>query len=185
MTTQATLSSKQLLISTAVALLIALVLLFVVILPAEYGKDLTGIGRLIGLQAMGEAKATAQAQVGGDIMHEHERKHRNAVVRIDVKPKEELEYKAVLAKGEPMLYSWTVEGGPVYFEFHGDPTEGEWPKDFYRSYQIKESSTGEHGSFVAPFTGNHGWYFRNLSAAPAVITLDVSGYYTKLGRVGG
>lgn len=185
MTTQATLSSKQLLISTAVALLIALVLLFVAILPAEYGKDLTGIGRLIGLQAMGEAKATAQAQVGGDIMHEHERKHRNAVIRIDVKPKEELEYKAVLAKGEPMLYSWTVEGGPVYFEFHGDPTEGEWPKDFYRSYQIKESSTGEHGSFVAPFTGNHGWYFRNLSAAPAVITLDVTGYYTKLGRVGG
>lgn len=185
MTTQATLSSKQLLISTAIALLIALVLLFVVILPAEYGKDPTGLGRLIGLQSMGEAKITAQAQMSGDVMHEHERKHRNAVIRIDVKPKEELEYKAVLAKGEPMLYSWSVEGGPVYFEFHGDPTEGEWPKDFYRSYQIKESSTAEQGSFVAPFTGNHGWYFKNLSAEPVVITLEVSGYYSKLGRVGG
>jgi hypothetical protein len=185
MNSQKTLAPKQLFVSTAIALAVALVLLLVAVLPAEYGKDVTGLGRLIGLQAMGEAKMAADAQISGEVMHEHVRKHRSATIRIDVKPKEELEYKALLEQGEPMLYSWSVEGGPVYFEFHGDPTEGEWPEDFYRSYQIKESSTGEHGSFVAPFTGNHGWYIRNLSAEPAVITLEVRGYYLKLGRVGG
>jgi len=185
MNTQVTLTRKQLLTSTAIALLVAMFVLFVVVLPAEYGKDVTGLGNLIGLKEMGEAKMAADAQLGGDVMHAHERKHRSATIRIDVKPREELEYKAVLAKGEPMLYSWSVEGGPVFFEFHGDPTEGEWPKDFYRSYEIKESGTQENGSFVAPFTGNHGWYFRNLSSKPIVITMEVSGYYSKLGRVGG
>jgi hypothetical protein len=184
-TQAAALSRKHLLISTAIAIAVALIALFVIILPAEYAKDVTGLGRLIGLQSMGEAKMAAAAQIGGEVMQAHDRKHRSATIRIDVKPREEFEYKAVLAKGEPMLYAWTVEGGPVYFEFHGDPTEGKWPKDFYRSYQIKESSTAEQGSFVAPFTGNHGWYFKNLSDDPAVITLEVGGYYTKLGRVGG
>ena len=78
-----------------------------------------------------------------------------------------------------------MQGGPVYFEFHGDPTEGKWPKDYYRSYEIKESSPAEQGSFVAPFAGNHGWYFKNLSEEPTVVTLEVSGYYTTLGRVEG
>ena len=185
MNTQVVMTKKQLLVSTAAALGVAIAVLVVVVLPSEYAKDPTGLGQLIGLQSMGEAKMATAAQLGGDVMHEHERKHRSATIRIDVKPKEEFEYKAVLAKGEPLLYSWAVEGGPVYFEFHGDPTEGEWPKDFYRSYQIKESSSAEQGSFVAPFTGNHGWYFKNLSSEPAVITLEASGYYSKLGRVGG
>jgi hypothetical protein len=178
-------SSKNLLKSTAIALIVALLLLFVVVLPAEYAVDATGLGRLLGLQSMGEAKMAAAAQNGGAVMQSHDRKPRSAKVEVNFAGKEELEYKAVLAQGEPLLYSWTAKGGPVYFEFHGDPTEGKWPKNYYRSYQIKESSSAEQGSFVAPFTGNHGWYFKNLSAEPAVVTLEVSGYYTKLGRVEG
>jgi hypothetical protein len=176
-------SRKNLLQSTAIALLIALLLLFIVVLPAEYAFDATGLGRLIGLQSMGEAKVVAAAQNGGAVMQSHDRKPRSAQVKVQFAGLEELEYKAVLAQGEPLLYSWTVEGGPVYFEFHGDPTEGKWPQDYYRSYQTKESSSGEQGSFVAPFTGNHGWYFKNLSTQPAVVTLEVTGYYSKLGRV--
>ena len=185
MNSQTTLSRKNLLVSTGIALLAALIILFGVVLPAEYGVDVTGLGRVVGLQAMGEAKMVADAQNGGAVMQSHDRKPRSAKVEVNVAGKEELEYKAVLAQGEPLLYAWTVKGGPVYFEFHGDPTEGKWPKDYYRSYEIKESSTAEQGSFVAPFTGNHGWYFKNLGTEPAVITLEVSGYYTKLGRVGG
>jgi len=185
MNTQTMMSRKGLLTSTGIALLTALAIVFVVVLPAEYAVDVTGVGRLIGLQSMGEAKMVADAQNGGEVMNAHDRKPRSAKVEVNFKGKEELEYKAVLAQGEPLLYSWTVQGGPVYFEFHGDPTEGKWPKDYYRSYQIKESSSAEQGSFVAPFTGNHGWYFRNLSTEPAIVTLEVSGYYSKLGRVEG
>jgi hypothetical protein len=180
-----TLTRKSLLLSTGIALLTALVILFVVVLPAEYAVDVTGLGRLLGLQTMGEAKMVADAQISGAVMQSHDRKARSAKVEVKFAGKEELEYKAVLAQGEPLLYSWTVQGGPVYFEFHGDPTEGKWPKGYYRSYEIKESSTAEQGSFVAPFAGNHGWYFKNLSEEPATVTLEVSGYYTKLGRVEG
>ena len=76
-----------------------------------------------------------------------------------------------------------VQGGPVYFEFHGEPTEGKWPAGYYRSYEIRERASEAHGSFIAPFTGQHGWYWRNLSDEPAIITLQASGYYSRLGRI--
>jgi hypothetical protein len=124
-------------------------------------------------------------RLANDIMHAHPRKHRSARIEIDVKPREELEYKAKLAAGEPMLYSWSTEGGAVYYEFHGEPTEGEWPEGYFRSYETVQSSNTAHGSFVAPFTGMHGWYWRNLGDTPLTIVLEVSGYYTKLGRIEG
>jgi hypothetical protein len=49
-------SARQLVRSTLLALLVATVLLVTCILPAEYGVDPTGIGRMIGLTQMGETK---------------------------------------------------------------------------------------------------------------------------------
>lgn len=171
---------RQLLIGSGMAVLVATLILMLVVLPAEFGIDPSGAGRMLGLTAMSDA---AQDDVSAQLMNEHERKYRSARILIEVKPGEGLEYKATLDAGEPLLYSWTVAGGPVYFEFHGEPTEGEWPADYYRSYQIEAQSTAEHGSFVAPFTGRHGWYWKNLSAEPATITLEASGYYSKLERL--
>ncbi|MBB6092836.1 hypothetical protein HNQ60_001714 [Povalibacter uvarum] len=180
-----TATGKTLLLSTLGAAAVAAIIVVGVILPAEYGIDPLRTGRLLGLDEMAAAKAVAANLGASGPMHEHERKFFTGRVEIAVKPREELEYKALLAAGEPMLYSWRVEGGPVYSEFHGEPTEGEWPEGFYQSYQIKESTPAEHGSFVAPFTGNHGWYWRNLSDQPVTIVLEASGYYTKLQRIGG
>jgi hypothetical protein len=173
------LSKRQLLLATALAVLVAALILIVAVLPAEFGIDPTGFGKLAGLTAMAQSEGNTAVPA----MHAHPRKARSARIEIHVLPNERLEYKALLELGEPLLYSWTVQGGPVYFEFHGEPTEGKWPKDYYRSYQISERSNAEQGSFVAPFTGNHGWYWRNLSNEPATIILEASGYYTKLGRV--
>jgi len=182
-------SSRQLLISTVIAAAVAALILITVVFPAEYGMDPLRTGRLLGLSAMSASKgATAAGNVtlaGTSVMHPHPQKYRSARIEIQVQGREELEYKALLAAGEPLLYSWTVAGGEVYFEFHGEPTEGNWPKDFYQSYQIVERTGSAHGSFVAPFTGQHGWYWRNLSAEPVTIVLETGGYYTKLGRIGG
>jgi hypothetical protein len=178
-------TSRRLAVSTVIALLGATLILVLVVLPAEYGVDPTGVGGALGLTSLGEAKRVAANTRQGVPMHPHDRQHRSARVVIELKGREELEYKAVLAQGEPMLYSWRVSGGPVYSEFHGEPTEGEWPKGFFQSYQTRYRSVEEHGSFVAPFTGRHGWYWRNLSDAPAAITLETSGYYSKLGRIEG
>ena len=49
-------TSKQLLRSTLIALVIAIAILFTVVLPSEYAIDPTGIGRMLGLTEMGEIK---------------------------------------------------------------------------------------------------------------------------------
>jgi hypothetical protein len=178
----APLSARKLLVSTAAAVLVAAVILIAVVLPAEYGIDLTGAGRLTGLTRIGQLKSLGAASDPAVVMHEHPGKFRSARIEIQLPGRVELEYKATLAQGEPLLYAWTVQGGPVHFEFHGEPTEGRWPKDFYQSYQTADHSFGTRGSFVAPFTGQHGWYWRNESSDPATIVLETSGYYSKLGR---
>ncbi len=178
-------SPRKLLLSTALAFVVATVILVAVILPAEYGVDPSGAGRLLGLTRIGQLKALSGSGGGAPVMHSHPRKARSARIEINVKGGEELEYKATLVKGEPLLYAWSVQGSTVHFEFHGEPTEGRWPKDFYQSYQMADGSAGEQGSFVAPFTGLHGWYWRNESSEPATIVLETSGYYTKLARIEG
>ncbi len=50
-------STKQLLISTVVALVAAFLILIIAILPAEYGIDPTGLGKKLSLTQMGEIKA--------------------------------------------------------------------------------------------------------------------------------
>ena len=179
-------TSRQLLLATLSAIATAAVVLVCVVLPAEYGIDPLRTGEMLGLGPLAQAKRVqeANARTEGSIMHAHPRKPRTVRIEINMQPREELEYKAKLAAGEPMLYSWTTQGaGPVYYEFHGEPTEGEWPKDYFRSYETVESSQTAHGSFVAPFTGMHGWYWRNLSDAPLTIVLEVNGYFTRLGRI--
>ena len=67
-------SSSSLLTSTVIALCVAGVLLVTCVLPAEYGVDPTGIGRMLGLTQMGEVKraiaeeaaANAAAQAAAD-----------------------------------------------------------------------------------------------------------------------
>lgn len=47
--------------ATLIAFAVAMVLLVTIVLPAEYGRDPTGIGRLLGLTPMGEMKAADAA----------------------------------------------------------------------------------------------------------------------------
>lgn len=49
-------SSQQLLRSTVIALIAAIVLLVTVVMPSEYAIDPTGVGRVLGLTQMGEIK---------------------------------------------------------------------------------------------------------------------------------
>lgn len=176
-------SRRTLLLTTLCSLLAAAVVLLVGVLPAEFGKDPTRLGELFGLKAMGQLKANSPG-AGAEATHSHPRRARSARIEIAVKPREELEYKAQLEQGEPLLYSWSVQGGPVHYEFHGEPTEGEWPKGYFQNYETGEGSRGQSGSFVAPFTGLHGWYWRNESDEPALIVFEATGYYSKLGRIG-
>ncbi len=60
---------------------------------------------------------------------------------------------------------------------HGhDPGAGQ---DFFVRYrEDQEGTTEATGSLVAPFDGEHGWYWLNLHDGPVTITLTVTGFST-------
>jgi membrane protein required for beta-lactamase induction len=59
-------SPRQMLRSVLIALAVALLLLFTVVLPAEYGIDPTGVGRVLGLTRMGEIKVRLAKEAAAD-----------------------------------------------------------------------------------------------------------------------
>jgi len=107
--------------------------------------------------------------------------YRTEILEISLGFDEELEYKATLAQDEPLLYSWETDKGMVYYDFHGEPTESD--ELVFMSYEEGEKNTA-NGYLLAPFTGNHGWYFLNISDYPITVKLTVSGYFTWLGKIG-
>ena len=201
---QARISRTVVSLLAAAAAVLALVL---AVLPAVYGIDLTGFGRLSGLTRFAATKIASGAAAAGagqpDDMPQsadadasgaapalkvwsvaHPDRYAQHSYEVPLKGDEELEYKALMARGDSLLYSWRVkEGSQVYFEFHGEPIEGKWPEGYYESYEKGEASAGS-GSMVAPFNGRHGWYWLNLSDKPVTIVVELAGYFGDFGREG-
>jgi hypothetical protein len=92
-----------------------------------------------------------------------------------------VEYKAIMDEGDSIVYRWQVKKGETYFDFHGHPTTGE--TEFYNRYRVGESDSGS-GSIVAAFSGQHGWYWMNISDHPIVIELEVAGFFDRIERIG-
>lgn len=59
-------TSRQLLRSTVLALIAAIVLLVTVVMPSEYAIDPTGAGRMLGLTQMGEVKLQLAEEAAAD-----------------------------------------------------------------------------------------------------------------------
>ena len=59
-------SSNQLIKSTILAAIAAIVILFTVVLPAEYGIDPTGVGKLLRLTEMGQIKQQLAEEAAAD-----------------------------------------------------------------------------------------------------------------------
>ncbi|MBR0644943.1 transmembrane anchor protein [Plastoroseomonas hellenica] len=202
-------TSRQLLRSTAIAILAAGAILVTVVLPAEYAIDPTGIGRGLGLTEMGEIKvqlaeeaardraldqtpAAPQAVPGADrrssllgrvfaelvvgsAAAQSAPRTRTDEVRIPLAPGQGLEVKLVMERGARANYSWTVQGGVVNFDLHGDGAGRQ-----STSYRQGRGVPGAEGSFEAAFTGNHGWFWRNRGRENVTITLRVNGQYSAI-----
>lgn len=89
-------------------------------------------------------------------------------VVIELKPEESTEYKLKIEKNAKIQYEWITEGGPLFFDFHGDSG------DLFESYE-KNTKSDSKGEFKAPFTGAHGWYWKNKSDVKVKITLKFKG----------
>ena len=187
-------SMKSILTGTIVAIGIAATVLITIVLPVEYNIDITGIGTRLGLNTLATAKqqtltAATPSAVTQDVpsaegfAHDTAVAFRTETIEIPMQGDEELEYKFHMQKGQMLMYTWDSGKAEMYYEFHAEPTEGGYPEDYYMSYQIGDGSTSGNGTLVAPFTGNHGWYFLNLTEYPVTVKLQVSGYYDSHGRL--
>lgn len=191
-------TGKGLLTSVGIAVVGAAAILVAIILPAEYGVDPTGIGAALGLTALNAPARTVQITevVGGNESYrdveipdfgEPVPLPNPAVVQlkaappksetrtITLEPGQQTEIKTVLKAAQSIQFSWQAVGGQVYVDFHGhEPSGG---SDFWVRYEEQQSGTQQNGSLVAPFEGEHGWFWLNISEQPVVITLNLSGYY--------
>ena len=190
---------NKLINATGIALAIACVLLVFVVFPAEYNIDPTGFGKTIGLTklaapAPGNVTPLEDTSASGDDASESaadgeavDHDNKNDSVVIDVPAGRGLEYKFFLKTGQRMVYDWKImvnedESNPgpetLIYDFHGEP-EGD-TTGFYESYSVSNASAAK-GTFTAPFTGIHGWYWNNTSKSSAKIILITSGEYEVLG----
>jgi hypothetical protein len=170
--------------ATAVALAAAAAILVGAVLPAEYGIDPIGIGGALGLTRMTAARPAPDvapaAAAGAATVARTAHALRSDDMRITLQPGEGAEVKAEIRKGEQFVFSWTSEGGPVKSDMHGEPLHAK-PNEFTTYWKVAQQSEGR-GSFVAPFDGIHGWFWRNKGSAPVTIRVQVSGFHDRLFR---
>jgi hypothetical protein len=191
-------SSKKLLRSTLLAAVSALVLLVAVVLPAEYGIDPTGVGRVLRMTDMGDIKQQLAAEAVADAALSAQSPANATAAAVlataptaaaqaaapklewrdempfTLTPGEGTEIKLTMAAGAKAQYAWVVEGGEVNFDTHGDAPG----KSI--SYEKGRAVSSDEGVLEAAFTGNHGWFWRNRGKSNVTVILRTRGDYTAI-----
>jgi hypothetical protein len=170
-------SRRKLIFGVAAAFVTAAVILLVFVLPAEFGRDPSGLGRLLGLGVLLEEPINEEFERG---------KKRTGVLAalpeeglvqladrytIELGPFESTEFKYTLKQGEKMRFAWQASG-PVDYDMHSHPFEG--GVDLTESYAI-EKAREQSGVYTAQFTGIHGWYWQNRTTDNVTLTLQAAG----------
>ena len=186
MTPQETPSKSAIAKATGIALVIALLLLFAAVLPAEYGYDPLKTGKMLGLtgiaattadpNAKGRAVVTSAAGSGA-VNSPQAKTYKVDTEDFALMPGEGVEMKYHMEKGASMVYAWKADGKLLY-EFHGEPDQKP-SKDYYESYELddKVGKTESHGTFTAPSTGIHGWFWQNKGEKDVMFHLTVAGFF--------
>jgi len=189
--------------SVALAAAIAALLLLLVVLPAEYGIDVTGFGKAVGLTRM----ATPPAKIVKltDVVGGNEKIREVAVpdagqptplpnpavfqdeaappltrtLQITIPAGKETEVKVKMHMSKVVAFSWQVgNNDKVYSDYHGhDPSFG---AEFFVRYKEDQESNSGNGTLTAPFDGEHGWFWLNINDHPVTLLLTVTGYFDDL-----
>jgi hypothetical protein len=200
---QPNLTKDQILKSLLIALLIGTVVLISAVLPAEYGIDPLGTGKLFGfsklyqgnnqteiietasslnfnkikMEKLGSPQSTPKPSEANNPPPEVQYSNREDSIEVIVPAKKGIEYKFKSLKYGNIKYEWTTDKGIVYIDFHGEVKQENLPKNvFYESYTLAYSNNMA-GTLTAPFEGKHGWYFRNETNEDIVVTIRLNGQY--------
>jgi hypothetical protein len=181
-------TAKQLFRSTLIALGAAIVILVTAVLPAEYAIDPTGVGRVFGLTQMGEIKQqlAQEAARDADVVEPDlgppadaptaATETRTDEMSVTLRPGEGAEIKLAMLAGARAQFEWTVTGGVVNYDLHGDGGGNS------TSYLQGRAVPGHRGELEAAFDGNHGWFWRNRGTNDVTVTLRTSGEYASIRR---
>ena len=103
------------------------------------------------------------------------REHRLVV---ELAPGKGAEVKAQLAAGDGLVYAWSATGD-VALDMHGEApdADGAWT-----TYAVEAAQRASAGTFIAPFDGTHGWYWKNNGEAPVSVTIHTVGFQPGLYR---
>ena len=157
-------SGWKILVATGAALVVAVVVLLGAILPAEYGLDPLGTGEALGLLALAQVQPI-ETEPG---------EYRLDSAELVVRPSEWVEYTYRIEEGGGMLFSWQATG-ELSYNFHSAPDGA--PPGYAESFDAQENDQA-HGSYTAPFSGIHGWYWENNGNDYVTISLTTAGFYS-------
>ena len=201
-----TLETKKIIKATIAALIIALIILVIAVLPAEYGIDPTGAGKLFGfsklyqpsqqeeiifqatkveqeahplltIENLGSGPEVKKPKESDNPPPAKQYEEREDTIKVSVAAGKGIEYKINMLKHGKLKYEWATDSGTLYFDFHGEVKEAK-PTDnvYFESYTVAYSSNMT-GTFLSPYEGKHGWYFRNKSKTNIRVNLRLRGQY--------
>jgi hypothetical protein len=172
--------------TTLVVLGAAVAILLAFVLPAEYAVDPLGTGRWLGLTEIAAPSGdhAAESAPQGAVMAPtrtgpigtYPGEFTVDVFEVTLAPYEYVEYKYRLEKDATMIYSWAASAGLVH-DLHGERLPGASDGPPEESFDKEERRQG-NGSYTAPFTGIHGWFWENPGADPITVRLTTAGFYT-------
>ena len=174
-------SGRRLVKATLVALVVAAIVLVTAVLPAEFGMDPLGTGRMFGLMdlfaAGGEeeastAPATVTPGLNGPVFPQFY-DWRVDTREFKIAPGTGIEFKYELDRGATFMYSWKASNF-VDYDFHTEREDA--PKGTSDSFD-KGQAAQKRGAYTAPYNGIHGWYWENTSNREVTVTLHTAGFY--------
>jgi hypothetical protein len=178
-------SRRAILVAAALAFAAATVLLVAIVLPAEYGIDPVGTGRALGLTALGQGAADAPVPPPSGERLAPTMKGPVALYpagfKVDAReftlgPYEYVEYKYRMERGATLLFSWQADGGVVQ-DLHSVPEGGASKNEQSFDNQPRRQADG---SFAAPFSGIHGWFWENPGGASVRVRVTTAGFYSSV-----
>jgi hypothetical protein len=206
-------TSRQLLRSTLIAVVAAALLLVTVVLPAEYGIDPTGAGRLVGLTQMGQIKQQLSLEAEADRAQSGQadpcggqrsslssaslgafligQAHAAQPAPVQVAASRTDEVSVTLKPNQGIEIKLTMKkGAKVTYAWKVEggvvnhDTHGERTgSKTAHSYKKGTAVAGDQGVLVAAFDGIHGWFWRNRGSSDVTVKLHVDGEYEDVKRM--
>ena len=157
---------KRIAIAAVAAFMAANGAFFMLVLPAEFGMDPTGVGRALGLLGLAGTPPVDAHRTDTAFAAE---------TRVfELAPFESVEIKYDLVDGDGLVYAWRADA-EVVFDLHAEPAGAEpgTAESFAQGRGLADA-----GTYVAPYDGIHGWFWENRNAASVTVTLRSAGFAT-------